>query len=101
MQFLPPGSSPVALKRAAGAHGGKPTNEELELFEEFWRRYPLKKGKAAALPAFVRALRTGRGTADGITAGAMAYAAERAGKDPSKTKYAEGWLNGAPPSQLR
>lgn len=74
------------------AGGGKPTVAELAAFDGFWAVYPLRKGKDPAREAFVKALRSGV-PIETIMLGAQAYAGERAGKDPAKTKYAQGWLN--------
>lgn len=70
----------------------KATAEETAAFDEFWAIYPLRKGKRPALDAFVAALRGGADR-EAILEGARAYAGERAGKDPARTKYAQGWLN--------
>lgn len=80
-----PSKSPKHQKR-------EPTPDEIEAFEAFWAAYPLKKGRKPALDTFVGVLRSGKATADRLNDGARAYAAERAGQDPTKTKYAQGWL---------
>lgn len=77
-------------KRSSGAAASP---EESAAFDGFWAVYPLRKGKAPAKEAFLRILRTEVATIDKIMAGTRAYAGERAGKDPTKTKFAQGWLN--------
>jgi hypothetical protein len=86
--------SKSAPRRGAGrGSSASPTTQEQAAFDGFWAVYPLHKGKAPALEAFLRVLRGNAATIEQIMHGAQAYAGERAGKDPSKTKYAQGWLN--------
>ena len=65
-----------------------------EAFEDWWATYPLKKGKKAGHQAFAKIFLEHRATVDELMAGALAYAGERAGKDPAFTKHASTWLNG-------
>ena len=58
----------------------------------FWPAYPLKKGKAEAAKAFLKA--APKVPFAELMAGVRRYAATRLGEDPSKTKHAQGWLNG-------
>lgn len=64
----------------------------LEFDETFWPAYPLKRGKADALKAFLAARK--RASLEIIMAGVRRYAAERAGEDSKFTKHAQGWLSG-------
>lgn len=64
----------------------------LEFDETFWPAYPLKRGKADALKAFLAARK--RASLEIIIAGVRRYASERAGEDPKFTKHAQGWLSG-------
>lgn len=62
-----------------------------EKFEEFWQAYPRKVSKGGALKAWAKAVKaTDPAT---LIAGAMRYAAERNGQDPTYTKHAATWLN--------
>ncbi|WP_280393113.1 hypothetical protein [Nocardia wallacei] len=60
-------------------------------FTEWWRHYPIKRGKRKALAAWQRARK--RATDKELIEGAIRYA-----NDPNRvdeyTKYPEGWLNG-------
>jgi hypothetical protein len=60
-------------------------------FAAFWDAYPVKRDKPKALKAFERAAR--RAPAERIVAGARRYR-DDPNRDPTKTKYPEGWLNG-------
>lgn len=64
---------------------------EDEGFTEFWRVYPKKVAKAGAVAAWTKALKTA--DPDAIIAGAMRYAAERTGQDPTYTAHPATWLN--------
>lgn len=66
-------------------------NKYPDEFEEFWKVYPVKKGKGAALKAWRKALK--RATNDQLIAGAQRYRDDKK-RDPEHTKYAEGWLSG-------
>lgn len=65
---------------------------ELPGFDEFWQVYPRHVAKQAAIRMYRRALKSARPT--DILRGAMQYAAERTGKDPTFTKHPATWLNG-------
>jgi hypothetical protein len=60
-------------------------------FEEFWVVYPIHRDRKRAEKAWLKAAR--RASPEIIIAGAIAYR-DDPGRDPTKTKYAEGWLNG-------
>lgn len=64
---------------------------EDERFEAFWSAYPKKVARADALKAFGKALKAA--DSDTLIAGAMRYAAEQHGKDPTYTKHPATWLN--------
>lgn len=64
-----------------------------QLFEKWWRQYPRKADKGAARKAFKRVLAQKLASFDELLAGAMGYAAERAGEDPRFTKHGATWLN--------
>lgn len=93
--------SSVASAKQVPEHSQKPdTRKEdanasfaREFEETFWPEYPLKKGKPAALKAFIAARK--HTDLETIMAGVRRYAAERAGQDPKFTKYPQGWLSGA------
>ena len=70
-------------------HPNKPSNETPE-FDVFWKAYPIKVGKAAALKAWVKAIKVE--TADVIIAGAIRYA-DDPNRHPSFTAHAATWLN--------
>jgi hypothetical protein len=70
-------------------HPNKPSNETPE-FNVFWKAYPIKVGKAAALKAWVKAIKVE--TADVIIAGAIRYA-DDPNRHPSFTAHAATWLN--------
>lgn len=60
-------------------------------FDAFWSVYPVKRDKPKAFKAFERAVR--RAPAQRIIEGARRYR-DDPHRDPTKTKYPEGWLNG-------
>lgn len=62
-------------------------------FAEWWAVYPLHKGRKHALKAYVAVRKKGAEHAE-LLRGAQSYAGERAGKDPTFTKYGATWLNG-------
>lgn len=64
---------------------------EDEGFTEFWRVYPKKVAKAGAVAAWTKARKTA--DPEAIIAGAMRYAAERSGQDPTYTKHPATWLS--------
>jgi DNA-binding MarR family transcriptional regulator len=70
-------------------HPNKPSNETPE-FDLFWKYYPIKVGKAAALKAWLKAIKVE--TADEILAGAIRYA-DDPNRHPSFTAHAATWLN--------
>jgi hypothetical protein len=63
-------------------------------FEDWWRQYPKRVAKAAALKAYRTVITKKLATVDELLAGAMRYAAEREGQDPRYTKHPATWLNG-------
>jgi hypothetical protein len=62
-------------------------------FELFYRQYPRKVSKVAALKIYRRIVTKGEATPADLLAGAMRYAAERSGQDPKYTKHPATWLN--------
>jgi len=60
-------------------------------FGEFWAVFPIHRDKAAAKIAWDKATQVT--PAEVIIAGAIAYR-DDPNRDPGKTKYAQGWLNG-------
>ena len=70
-------------------HPIKPSNETPE-FDLFWNSYPIKVGKAAALKAWVKAVKVE--APDVIIAGAVRYA-DDPNRHPSFTAHAATWLN--------
>lgn len=61
-------------------------------FLEFWATFPsFGRGKADAARAYEQTNIRERAA---VLAGARRYALEVAGRDPSKVKYAQGWLSG-------
>jgi hypothetical protein len=76
------------------ARSRKNDTTEPETFAEWWRVYPRRVGRGAALKIYARLLTAGTVTADELLAGAMRYAAERSGQEPKFTKHPTTWLNG-------
>lgn len=70
-------------------HPNKPSDETPE-FDLFWKYYPIKVGKAAALKAWLKAIKIE--SADEILAGAIRYA-DDPNRHPSFTAHAATWLN--------
>jgi hypothetical protein len=70
-------------------HPNKPSNETPE-FDLFWKSYPIKVGKAAALKAWAKAIKVE--TPDVIIQGALRYA-DDPNRHPSFTAHASTWLN--------
>jgi hypothetical protein len=68
--------------------GGQPD----EAFEAFWKIYPRKVAKAAAVKAWSKAVRDGTEPST-IIAAAQFYALERKMQDPVYTKHPATWLN--------
>ncbi len=62
-----------------------------ELFDEFWKEYPKKSDKRAALKAFRSALT--RETFENILAGAIRYATDPNLPESQYIKHASTWLN--------
>ena len=58
-------------------------------FEEFWKQYPKKAGKAAAFKAYEKALKNADHLE--IMQGVMIYAQQQT--DPQFIKHPQGWLN--------
>jgi helix-turn-helix protein len=63
-------------------------------FEEWWKQYPRRVSKGAALKIYRRIITKGEATPAELLAGAMRYAAERSGQDPKYTKHPATWLHG-------
>jgi len=59
-------------------------------FEDFWKAYPRKIGKGAALKAFLKA--SAKAGADAVVAGAERYR-DSPSRDPTYTKHPATWLN--------
>ncbi len=66
--------------------------EAATAFEAWWRQYPLKVAKDDARKAWNRIIAAGKATAAELQAGAMRYAAARAGQDQKFTKHPATWL---------
>lgn len=62
-------------------------------FEEFYRQYPKRVAKAAALRAYRTVITKKLATPEQLLAGVLRYAAERTGQDPRYTKHPATWLN--------
>lgn len=69
----------------------KEPNMRIELFEEFWKEYPIKKDRGRAIKAFNSALN--RAKFEDILAGAILYRQDPERK-PAFTKFPATWLNG-------
>lgn len=83
--IYPPPPAPKPSKPKA-----KPKVQD-ERFEAFWSAYPKKVARADAVKAWGKALKAA--DADTLIAGALRYAAEQHGKDPTYTKHPATWLN--------
>jgi hypothetical protein len=70
---------------------GKPGAVPDGLFDEFWEVFPSSRDRKAAERAFAKAIK--RAAPGVIIAGAQRYR-DDPHRDPTKTKYAAGWLNG-------
>lgn len=81
--------SPPTPSRAAQPKAKR--SEEDARFEEFYRAYPKKASKGRARKAWAKAVKLA--TPETIIAGAMRYAAERAGQDATYTRHPATWLN--------
>jgi hypothetical protein len=66
------------------------TDKRKDLFDDFWKIYPLKVGKGAALKAFLKAVRTT--DADVILKGAQRYKLDP-NRSQAYTAHASTWLN--------
>lgn len=60
-------------------------------FEQFWSHYPLKRDKGGAFKEFKKARLVA--SLEDLIAGADRYASDPS-RDPTKTKFAQGWLSG-------
>lgn len=79
--------SPPRGKRAVKAYDyDKDAN-----FQKFWAAYPAKAGKAAAFPAWRKAL--DRGVDPDVIISAAERYRDDPRRNPDKTKYPQGWLN--------
>jgi hypothetical protein len=77
----------------AGQRDAKPPKiNPLARFDDFWKIFPLKKGKPAAQKAFARAVAAGADP-QAIIDGAIAYSLECRLKEPKYVKYPQGWLS--------
>lgn len=65
--------------------------EDLEGFDEFWKVYPRRVAKQAAIRMYKRALKLT--TSAEILRAAKRYMGERYGKDEAFTKHPATWLN--------
>lgn len=70
----------------------RPTIEELEAWERFWKTYPRRKDKGAAEKAWNKAIRAGAPAA-AIVDGALLYRMETANREPNFVKLPATWLN--------
>ena len=66
------------------------TDHYSEEFEEWWKHYPIKNGKAEALPAFIKARK--KASLETLTQAVIRYSAWLKTTTTSP-KYAQGWLN--------
>lgn len=64
---------------------------ELNGFDEFWKAYPRRVAKQAAIRAYKTALK--RTTPERILTAAKRYAGERLGQDMQYTAHPASWLN--------
>ena len=62
-------------------------------FENWYRQYPRHIGKLKAEKAYIGIVSKKKATPAELLAGAMRYAAERAGQDSKFTPYPASWLN--------
>jgi hypothetical protein len=68
----------------------EPQSKEADRFDEFWKVFPKKAGKPAALKAWQKAIKTAR--PDAIIAAAKVYAGTD-GVQRGFVKHPQGWLN--------
>jgi len=85
---FPPTENSVVYKNNNIKKNIKNNNDEI--FETFWKSYPNKKDRGAAVKAFASALK--RAKFEDILAGVIAYANDPTRK-PEFTKYPATWLN--------
>jgi hypothetical protein len=83
-----------ALSESEGTSESNSGNSLDHGFEEFWRNYPRRVDKPAALKAYRRILDSGQATPADLLAGVMRYAAERDGQNARYTRHAKNWLDG-------
>ena len=85
-------STAGAADGASGSTRRTKKPDPLARFDDFWRVYPLKRGKPAAQKAFAKAV-TGGADPQAIIDGAIVYALECRTKEARYIKYPQGWLN--------
>lgn len=71
--------------------GLREKESKMEGFDEFWKLYPRRVAKQAAMKAYARALKMT--TSQAILKAARQYARERIGQDATFTKHPATWLN--------
>lgn len=81
-------------RRGCGRRERSHSETEDDDFETWYRQYPKRVAKAAALKAYRAVVTKKLATPDELLAGAMRYAAERSDQDPRYTKHPATWLNG-------
>jgi hypothetical protein len=74
-----------------GASSESKRTEPAPLFDEFWETFPVRRDRPAAERAWAKAVK--RAAPGVIIAGAQRYR-DDPNRDPTKTKYPAGWLNG-------
>jgi hypothetical protein len=62
-------------------------------FAEWYRQYPRRIGKLKAEKAYIAIISKKKATPEELLAGAVRFAAERAGQDDKYTPYPASWLN--------
>lgn len=85
-----PTSANPPLKNTKDKKTNNKKNNNQELFDEFWKEYPRKRDKPAALKSFRSAL--SRAKFEDILAGAIRYKNDPT-RNPDFTKYPATWLN--------
>lgn len=80
------------IAKAISNSHAREKNQKADQFDEFWKEYPIKKGKGAARKAYVSAVKKGVSYGELIEA-VRKYRASVAGKDPRYTAHASTWLN--------
>ena len=82
-----------AVEAPAAPVVGKANGKHLaDGFDRFWKAYPKKVGKPAALRAWIKAIKNGA-DAEIVIAGAEFYALEKKGAESRYIKNPQGWLN--------